>query len=38
VKGLCCTAQTPRLLHVDGIEVEAPSRANLVYENSDVPE
>jgi len=30
--------QTPRLLHVDGIEVEAPLESNLVYlRNSDVP-
>jgi len=38
VKGAVLHGQTPRLLHVDGIEVEAPLESNLVYlRNSDVP-
>ena len=38
VKGAVLRGQTPRLLHVDGIEVEAPLESNLVYmRNSDVP-
>jgi D-3-phosphoglycerate dehydrogenase len=38
VKGAVLRGQTPRLLHVDGIEVEAPLGNNLVYmRNSDVP-
>jgi D-3-phosphoglycerate dehydrogenase / 2-oxoglutarate reductase len=38
VKGAVLHGQTPRLLHVDGIEVEAPLGSNLIYmRNSDVP-
>jgi D-3-phosphoglycerate dehydrogenase len=38
VKGAVLRGQTPRLLHVDGIEVEAPLGNSLVYmRNSDVP-
>jgi D-3-phosphoglycerate dehydrogenase / 2-oxoglutarate reductase len=38
VKGAVLHKQLPRLLHVDGIEVEAPLEHNLVYmQNSDVP-
>ena len=38
VKGTVLRGQTQRLLHVDGIEVEAPLESNLVYmRNSDVP-
>src|SRR5882724_2242082 len=38
VKGAVLRGQTQRLLHVDGIEVEAPLESNLIYmRNSDVP-
>jgi D-3-phosphoglycerate dehydrogenase len=38
VKGTVLRGQTQRLLHVDGIEVEAPLESHLVYmRNSDVP-
>ncbi|SRR6266496_232607 len=38
VKGAVLHGHTPRLLHVDGIEVEAPLETNLIYlRNSDVP-
>jgi D-3-phosphoglycerate dehydrogenase / 2-oxoglutarate reductase len=38
VKGGVLHAQAPRLLHVDGIEVEAPLERDLVYlRNRDVP-
>jgi D-3-phosphoglycerate dehydrogenase / 2-oxoglutarate reductase len=38
VKGAVLHGQIPRLLHVDGIEVEAPLESNLIYmRNSDVP-
>jgi D-3-phosphoglycerate dehydrogenase len=38
VKGALLHKNAPRLLHVDGIEVEAPLERNLVYlRNRDVP-
>jgi D-3-phosphoglycerate dehydrogenase len=38
VKGAVLREQTPRLLHVDGIDVEAPLVKNLIYmRNQDVP-
>jgi D-3-phosphoglycerate dehydrogenase / 2-oxoglutarate reductase len=38
VKGAVLHKNTPRLLHVDGIEVEAPLERNLIYlRNRDVP-
>jgi D-3-phosphoglycerate dehydrogenase len=38
VKGAVLHGQTPRLLHVDGIEVEAPLERNLIFlSNRDVP-
>jgi D-3-phosphoglycerate dehydrogenase / 2-oxoglutarate reductase len=38
VKGTVLRGQTQRLLHVDGIEVEAPLESHLIYmRNSDVP-
>ncbi len=38
VKGAVLHGQTPRLLHVDGIEVEAPLERNLIFlNNRDVP-
>jgi D-3-phosphoglycerate dehydrogenase / 2-oxoglutarate reductase len=38
VKGAVLHQHTPRLLHVDGIEVEAPLERNLIYmRNRDVP-
>ena len=38
VKGAVLRENTPRLLHVDGIDVEAPLEQNLVYmRNQDVP-
>ena len=38
VKGTVLRGQTQRLLHVDGIDVEAPLESHLVYmRNSDVP-
>jgi D-3-phosphoglycerate dehydrogenase / 2-oxoglutarate reductase len=38
IKGAVLRAKTPRLLHVDGIEVEAPLERNLIYlRNRDVP-
>lgn len=38
VKGSVLHKNTPRLLHVDGIEVEAPLERNLIYlRNRDVP-
>jgi D-3-phosphoglycerate dehydrogenase len=38
VKGAVLHKDTPRLLHVDGIDVEAPLERNLIYmRNSDVP-
>jgi D-3-phosphoglycerate dehydrogenase / 2-oxoglutarate reductase len=38
VKGAILHTHAPRLLHVDGIEVEAPLQGNLVYlRNRDVP-
>jgi D-3-phosphoglycerate dehydrogenase len=38
VKGAVLHGHVPRLLHVDGIEVEAPLESNLIYmRNSDVP-
>jgi D-3-phosphoglycerate dehydrogenase / 2-oxoglutarate reductase len=38
VKGAVLRQNTPRLLHVDGIDVEAPLAENLVYmRNQDVP-
>jgi D-3-phosphoglycerate dehydrogenase len=38
VKGTVLHGNVPRLLHVDGIEVEAPLESNLIYmRNSDVP-
>ena len=38
VKGAVLHKNTPRLLHVDGIEVEAPLEKNLIYlRNRDVP-
>jgi D-3-phosphoglycerate dehydrogenase / 2-oxoglutarate reductase len=38
VKGAVLHGNTPRLLHVDGIEVEAPLERNLIYlRNRDVP-
>jgi len=38
VKGSVLHKHVPRLLHVDGIEVEAPLERNLIYmRNRDVP-
>ena len=38
VKGAVLHKNAPRLLHVDGIEVEAPLERNLIYlRNRDVP-
>jgi len=38
VKGAVLHKNTPRLLHVDGIDVEAPLEKNLIYlRNRDVP-
>jgi D-3-phosphoglycerate dehydrogenase len=38
VKGAILHGETPRLLHVDGIDVEAPLERNLIYmRNRDVP-
>jgi len=38
VKGAVLHRNTPRLLHVDGIDVEAPLERNLIYlRNRDVP-
>jgi D-3-phosphoglycerate dehydrogenase len=38
VKGAVLHEETPRLLHVDGIDVEAPLEQNLIYmRNQDVP-
>jgi D-3-phosphoglycerate dehydrogenase len=38
VRGAVLHGTIPRLLHVDGIEVEAPLESNLIYmRNSDVP-
>src|SRR2546430_1091885 len=38
IKGAVLHRQTPRLLHVDGIDVEAPLERNLIYmRNRDVP-
>jgi D-3-phosphoglycerate dehydrogenase len=38
VKGAVLRENTPRLLHVDGIDVEAPLDQNLIYmRNQDVP-
>ena len=38
VKGAVLHRETPRLLHVDGIDVEAPLERNLIYmRNRDVP-
>jgi D-3-phosphoglycerate dehydrogenase len=38
VRGALLHGQTPRLLHVDGIEVEAPLERNLIFlSNRDVP-
>jgi D-3-phosphoglycerate dehydrogenase / 2-oxoglutarate reductase len=38
LKGAVLHGHVPRLLHVDGIEVEAPLESNLIYmRNSDVP-
>jgi D-3-phosphoglycerate dehydrogenase len=38
VKGAVLHQDTPRLLHVDGIDVEAPLERNLIYlRNRDVP-
>ena len=38
VKGAVLHGSEPRLLHVDGIEVEAPLESNLIYmRNADVP-
>ncbi|HEY1262763.1 MAG TPA: phosphoglycerate dehydrogenase [Terriglobales bacterium] len=38
VKGTVLHGQAPRLLHVDGIEVEAPLESNLIFmRNTDVP-
>jgi D-3-phosphoglycerate dehydrogenase / 2-oxoglutarate reductase len=38
VKGAVLHGETPRLLHVDGIDVEAPLERNLIYlHNRDVP-
>ena len=38
VKGAVLREDTPRLLHVDGIDVEAPLAENLIYmRNQDVP-
>src|SRR6202030_4315684 len=38
VKGAVLHKDTPRLLHVDGIDVEAPLERNLIYlRNRDVP-
>jgi len=38
VKGAVLREDTPRLLHVDGIDIEAPLEQNLIYlRNQDVP-
>ena len=38
VKGAVLGENTPRLLHVDGIDIEAPLEQNLIYmRNQDVP-
>jgi D-3-phosphoglycerate dehydrogenase len=38
VKGAVLRGTAPRLLHIDGIDVEAPLERNLIYlRNSDVP-
>jgi D-3-phosphoglycerate dehydrogenase / 2-oxoglutarate reductase len=38
VKGAVLREETPRLLHVDGIDIEAPLQENLIYmRNQDVP-
>jgi D-3-phosphoglycerate dehydrogenase len=38
VKGAVLRENTPRLLHVDGIDIEAPLEQNLIYmRNQDVP-
>ena len=38
VKGAILRENTPRLLHVDGIDIEAPLEQNLIYmRNQDVP-
>jgi D-3-phosphoglycerate dehydrogenase len=38
VKGAVLREDTPRLLHVDGIDIEAPLERNLIYlRNQDVP-
>ena len=38
VKGAILREDTPRLLHVDGIDIEAPLEQNLIYmRNQDVP-
>jgi D-3-phosphoglycerate dehydrogenase len=38
VKGAVLHGEAPRLLHVDGIDVEAPLERNLIYmRNRDVP-
>src|SRR5258708_34222883 len=38
VKGAVLHGDAPRLLHVDGIDVEAPLERNLIYlRNRDVP-
>jgi len=38
VKGAVLRENTPRLLHVDGIDAEAPLEQNLIYlRNQDVP-
>jgi D-3-phosphoglycerate dehydrogenase len=38
VKGAVLRENTPRLLHVDGIDIEAPLEPNLIYmRNQDVP-
>jgi D-3-phosphoglycerate dehydrogenase len=38
VKGSVIHKQVPRLMHVDGIDVEAPLESNLIYlRNNDVP-
>ena len=38
VKGAVLRENTPRLLHVDGIDIEAPLEENLIYmRNQDVP-
>ncbi len=38
VKGAVLREETPRLLHVDGIDIEAPLESNLIFmRNQDVP-